>query len=328
MRRLLLGQLESQRVLKFSEGDLVEKKASQIAYCITQASEFYKAADSITINTSPLLYFYGMLALAKALIVANHPDLLLEDVNYHGFTTRPISSELKAYVDNKESWAIEREYAVVREGVFKSLTRIVQNFEFEENAVLYLKDILAVDPEICEMYRRHFGEAPAVQYLYDYKEQLDPYQLEICPQTKDKLAFETAFPMFAHDFEVESEVRHNTALVYHSKLHVKNFPDYMGIYYPIPGGRYLVRGPKTGSKPVEQVKYQFPELSDYVLMFILSSVVRYKQEFWGKVVRGEIDGTLGLINLAMGNCRMRFPNFILNNLFNERFEYGIAGRYM
>ena len=66
---LLKGKIESRRRFSYIDKDIIEKKSSQVAYSISQAYEYFKAADTVTINTSPLLYFYGMLSLAKALIV-------------------------------------------------------------------------------------------------------------------------------------------------------------------------------------------------------------------------------------------------------------------
>jgi len=63
--------------------DIGSRKARQLSACIQQAEEYYNAAGRATIATSPLLLFYGMLSLAKALVVANHPTLLLENINYH-----------------------------------------------------------------------------------------------------------------------------------------------------------------------------------------------------------------------------------------------------
>ena len=72
--------------------------------------------------------------------------------------------------------------------------------------------------------------------------------------------------------------------------------------------------------------YLHPCIADYLGMFILSNTVRYKQEFWGKLINGETAGTVGLVNLFLENVKLRFPIFILENLFGERFEYGAAAR--
>ena len=326
--KLLVGEIKSNRSLFIERGEKLEKKASQIAYAIGQAFEYFKAADTVSISTSPLLFFYGMLSLAKALIIANHPNVLLADISYHGLTTRPCNKELENYATNESIWKIEDEFLVIRPGVFNWLTHVTMDFEFPESTVFKVRDLLRIDPEIADFYFSLYGEIPQAQYLYDDSETLNPYHLEICPRTTDKNTFERVFPEIISDFDIEPNVRHKQALVYRSKSHVTQFPQYIGIYYPLAGGRYIIKGLPYKANDSILLKYQFPELSDYLLMFILSTCVRYKQEFWGKLIHGELDGNIGILNLAISNARLRYPNFILNNLYNERFEYGIAARLM
>lgn len=55
------------------------KQAKQIRYCLEQATEYYKAAASATLTTKPLLLYYGMAALAWAVVLFKQPgDYALE----------------------------------------------------------------------------------------------------------------------------------------------------------------------------------------------------------------------------------------------------------
>ena len=328
-KSLLQGRMKSQRLWGYFDEALLEKKSSQLAYSISQAYEYFRAADTITVNTSPLLYFYGMLALAKALIVANNPNVLLHDIKYHGLHTRPINHALQNYAQDDTQWSIANEYAVTNAGVFKELTDLIHSFTFTDNiSIIKYKDILSVDPELSEFYGRYYDEPSRVHYLYDVKFLSDdPYRIELCPRTVDRNAFELLFPNFTNDFDFQ-EVIHHQALRYTNKDHVSSLPDNIGIFRPIPGGRYLIGGLLFEENGNIISRYISPELCDYVNMFILSNCVRYKQEFWGKVVQGEHEGSLGLINLSISTAVMRFPNFILSQLLNEHVEYGTAARYM
>ena len=97
---LLTGKMKSERQSFFESCELTSRKSHQIAYAIKQADEYFTAGDSVSIATSPLMYFYGMLALTKALLVANSEETLLEDIKYHGLYTRPITSDLRRYTSN------------------------------------------------------------------------------------------------------------------------------------------------------------------------------------------------------------------------------------
>lgn len=327
VKKLLTGQTPSNRKLIFSDTELVEKKSKQIAYSITQAQEYYRAADSVSVATSPLLYFYGMLSLAKALIVANDPELLLDGIKYHGLTSRPNSDELASYSSDETKWTLEDEFVIVKPGVFSLLAQITQGITVSEQNVYYLRQLFSVNPELSDTFIRSYGEYPQIQYLYDYGESIEPYKLTICPRTTNKESFEALFPEFAHDFTCEEGIRHNQALVYHSKPTITEFPSYFGIYSPLPGGHYLVRGLKYQDGSETSFRFTYPELCDYVFMFVLSNCVRYKQEFWGTIIRGETSGSIGIMNQAISIARLRFPNFILGHFYNEGFEYGIAARF-
>ncbi|MCB0206494.1 MAG: hypothetical protein KDH89_16865 [Anaerolineae bacterium] len=329
VKKLLVGQTLSNRAQTqiFTDNELVEKKSTQIAYSISQAREYYYAADAVSVATSPLLYFYGMLSLAKALIVANDPNLLLDEIKYHGLSSRPIPEDSSCHSDNGDVLTLEDECAVVKPGVFLHLARLTQGIEIPENHVYCMRQLFSVNPELADSYVRSYGISSQVQYLYDHQEIYEPYRLTLCPRTIDKTSFERLFPELPNDFACEEAVRHNQALVYQSKSTITEFPRYIGIYSPLPGGRYLVRGLDYQSNGAIIVQYTFPELCDYIFMFILSNCVRYKQEFWGKVIRGEESGSIGIMNQAISIARLRFPNFVLSQFYNESFVYGTTARW-
>lgn len=331
VRNLLSGKISSKRNLIYAENDpLLDKKSTQITHSIKHACEYFKAADTVTINTSPLLYFYGMLSLAKALLIANNSSILLNNINYHGLTTKAYEHipGLKAYVNDEAQWCIEKEYAVTNGGVFKELTKLIHNFEFvDTKSIIRYKDLLSLDPEISEIYQRYYNLPSKLYYCYNYAISEDPFVIELSPSTTDRNNFETVFPEILNDFDFIEENLRNRALLYRSKGHVTSIPDYFGIYEPIAGGQYIIGGLNYEEDKNQKSKYISLELCDYINMFILSDCVRYKQEFWGKIVQGEIDGVLGLVNLSISVARIRFPNFILRELLNEKVAYGQAGRW-
>jgi hypothetical protein len=326
VKKLLQGKLKSGRTLPCPPDEILEKKSRQVAYSIRQAFEYFHAADSISIITNPLLFFYGMLSLSKALVVANTQDQLLDDIKYHGLQTRPITKELKDYLDAEQDWCIEKEYAVTNDGVFKELSKLTSSFEFPKDSVIRYQDILSVDPELSAMYNKYYETPAQVYYLYSKHITTDPLHVELCPRTNNREEFEACFPYIIQDFDFQGNLRHNVALIYRSKQGLNAFPETIGFYSPIAGGNYLVGS--LSYKVAEDIRIRFvpPEICDYLNMFILSNCVRYKQDFWGRLVAGEVEGGLGLINLSISIMKNRFPNYILSHLFNEKFDYGIAGR--
>jgi len=63
--------------IRFSESELGQA-ASYFVYCLKQAKEYFRAAKNVSILTSPLLVFYGMVCLAKNLIILRQPQYPLK----------------------------------------------------------------------------------------------------------------------------------------------------------------------------------------------------------------------------------------------------------
>ncbi len=312
-RRLLCGQLASNRNWCPAPSSMMETKSRQLAYCILQAFEYYKAADAVTIDTSPLLYFYGMLSLAKALVVANEEDCLLDDIKYHGLKIDKTAPSLN----------LETLRARVDEGVFSRLTKTVQGFEYPKDATLEFKDVLSISPELFEMYERYFEEPARCVHCYMIRPlSMKPYTIEICALAQSPEYVVARIPELGTDFTVRPN-QGNTRIYqwFKSKESVGTPPTKFWDYSAPTGGRYLVGALPFQVNSSIKKYYIHPALSDYITMFILSDCVRYKQDLWGSVVQGRETGILGLVDLILSIARHRFPNLVLNSLFGEAFIY-------
>lgn len=326
VERLLAQQAYSTGGLSSDNNAMVRQKAAQVAYSIRQGHDYFRAADLVSITTSPVLYYYGVLSLSKSLLVAKCENLLLNDIRYHGLSTRPTTESQQGYYKDSSSWCIEREFANTRDGVFKHLTLLIHDFEFPDRSTIEYKDLLDVEPETSEMFRRYYGVPPKVEYLYGKSEKNDPYELSISVRTTDHDGFEERFPQFKSDFRRQPGIKHDQALAYVSDPKITSFPEYCGLYDAADGGRWLIGGLKYKHAQGQSERYLRPEVCDYINMFILCNCARYRQELWGELVEGKTVGALGLISLYVSVVRRRFPNFILNQLFGEEFSFGPAGR--
>ena len=313
-RRLLQGQLSAGRTACLTPDDL-ERKARQVAYCIVQASEYYKAADSVTIDTSPLLYFYGMLALSKALIVANEPGTLLDDIKYHG-----LKAERSAALP-----ALEEQRVRTDDGVFARLTNVIQGFRYPKGAAFVLMDVLSISPELSDVYERIFNAPARCLIRYHIRlHSINPYSLEVCVVAPDADYISKRIPELVGDFDLRPNTQGGESAWFkwfRSKPSLPQPPRAFWPYNPAEGGEYLVGAlPYYVDGNLER-RYLYPPLSDYIGMFVLSDCVRYRQDLWRGVVQGRETGVLGLIELFIDVSRRRFPNLILDQLFKEPFEY-------
>lgn len=323
-KKLLTCTMSSGRRFGYLDTPALNRKVDQLSMCINQAYEYFSAADTVSIVTSPLLLFYGMLSLAKALIIADQENVFLEDIQYHGLHNKPINASLISYKSVSTNWTMEQEYAITNEGVFKHLTEVMEGFSFPKNSIFIFKNLLLICPEISGMYEKYYNEASNTMYLYDINEVISPYNLQLYFGTKEENDVYVRFPEVQNDFTMQPALYHGQARHFISKNQMR-FPEYVGIYHSLVGSRYIVGGIKYELDSSILKRYTNPAIIDYIAVFILSTCVRYKQDFWGSIVSGEKSGVLGLIELYISTVKRRFPNIILDMLFREEFRYGSPG---
>ena len=308
---------------KYDSTDTVVSKAKQVAMCIRQADEYFQAAEVVTITTSPLLLFYGVSSLSKALIVARRPEIQLTDINYHGLDTRPKSSAMKNYQKNSNKWELEKEYAYVNQGVFTEFCQSLLTHEFENGTLFKFKSLLKMYPEISELYQRYYGEPAPILYASSLQEKNDPYILSFTSDTKHRLE-ENVFP----ELDILFKIRGNDRSRNFVSKELTGFPKEIGYFSPYVGGNYIVRGVEYQVTGKIEVRYCHPAAVDFIGLFILSSCVRYKQLLWRSLIEGHAVGSLGIILPYVQTIRRRFPNFILDYLTGEKHDYGTPGRWV
>jgi len=329
-RNLLIGKIKSGRTLIYSTTDtILERKIDEISMCIQQGIEYFDAANRITINTSPLLVYYGMLSLAKALVVANSKDTFIDDIKYHGLSTRPVNAELEAFRSDKTNWCIENEFAVVNSGVFNSLNTLINPSRvLHKDSIINIKNSISCVPEMKALFEKFYNEHSNSFDMYTELKEFETGKLEFAignEENPEKLF--KCIPKITNDFE-QTENMHNLFPHFRSKENMKiEQIDYIENYSSFVGGRYIISGLKYEINGQENKMIIDQVLIDYMVLFILGEQVRYHQDLWGKLVRGENSGTIGLLEIYIDIVKRRFPNEILNRLFEEDFDYGTPARF-
>lgn len=326
MRSILVSQRGAREVNDVFEGALADERSKQISYLLVQADEYFRAADAVTLSTKPLPLYYGILSLSKALILAWKREVGLDDLRYHGLDRRPRNSALKAYQNDASAWSLGAEFASVNAGVFSELFRLVHDEDLPSAGIARFDDLLRTDAEISSAYNRLHGFHSLTYPLYDIRVKDDPYEIAFYPTTINKAEFISIFDCMIGDFAVADEIRDEQALVVKSVPEVKVWPRYLGVQRPSAGGRYLVGPVRVETEKGSVSQFISREVADFASMFILSSLVRYKIEFWIDIVRGDARGNVGIVNLHLNSCRRRFPHFVLNGLYGEHFGFGAQAR--
>jgi YaaC-like Protein len=322
---LLTGTIQSERSEHWEKGEVTKERAYDIAACIRQADEYYQAAETVSLATQPLLQYYGALALAKACILANDQQAQLSNLSYHGLQTRSSKDNLQSYIDAPESWQIEQEFAVTNDGVFPRLCNLSDE-SIPKGTELRIKDLLRILPDLTDLYVRHYGEPSHCLYLYDMalveqkesdveQEEIDigkRFEIFFASQKFDQDYLYKIFPEFHDGFE--TAFKHTVFPGFHSISLMSEFPSFIKIEKGTISGKFLVR-------PYAQELYHSATVQ-YATLFILSNIVRYKPAFWMRVIQGEKTGSGSIVAAFCNISRRRFPNDILEIIWQEEFSYG------
>jgi hypothetical protein len=262
-----------------------------------------------------------MLSLAKALVIANHPTLLLHQINYHG---------LKRKKDEPDELPVEDIHLKTDDGVFERFVATITGTPFPRHAEIRFRDIISCLPSVAEFYCRYYGERPKCLVLHDRSfgtlgQNYLSLSIRVYAYGKRLTAEDvtTTIPELATNFVCDEEP-HNQAYRFYTNA-FREMPSYMGIYQSPVGGLYLIGGLPSTVGDSRDKRYVHPACAEYMFMFLLSDCVRYRQEFWSRLIAGDQTGVLGIIDIAIAHTVRHFPNFILNELFGQTFTYGSSG---
>lgn len=309
--KLLNGEIKSNRNIIYDDINVINNKASEISMCIKQAYEYFMASENVSINTSPLLLYYGINSLAKALIVANNEKIYLKDISHHG---------LKCSTEILE---INNEYVILKNGTFKEFLKIIDpKLNLDNETILNFKDMLSCIPELKDFFKIYYQEPSNVVYLYNYKSSVEESILEIYKNEYDILSDDIKNNI-SQSFICSEDSSNNNVIKLKTKSSHEDL-SILGCYDQQYGSKYLIFGLKLSNSKNNNSTLKFIELGciDFAILFLLSNLVRYKQVQWNLLVQGDKEPIVGLINIYLNSMKRRFPNMILNHLYGEEFFYG------
>jgi len=318
VRNLLTGATRSLRQVPWPPTEETNLRADEVASCIRQASEYFAASRMVGLATSPLLQFYCAQALAKAAILCSDPNVTLVELRYHGLSTRPSTAgslergPLQAYASTPADWTLEREFAVVNEGVFPHLARVVGDSVPRTGAVLHLQELLRLVPELAEVYQRHYGESSHCFPLYSKAKRGEPFAVWF--QEKSLGDILAVFPELSTDLERHDD---HDQPGFRRRDGQAEAPPWAKIVRHSVAGHFLVRPhPCLVYKPLSVL---------FASSFIMSNIVRYKPAFWMRALDGAASGTVGILEQLCTTIERRFAHDILECIWQERFSFGSPG---
>jgi hypothetical protein len=325
------------------------EKASDIAVCINQAEAFYQSAASSALRIKPLLLYYGMLALAKALIIAGDNPYKLSPTGTngklattHGLTLKPYRAQDEVVRQGTE---ISNEFCYYQGGLFKQLrqcyarTPIALPSPHQPPPCRFeVKDLLSLLPDDWEKFCSYFDtDWPNVVRVKD-----DWYG------ARNIRGVLLGGP---RQHVIRLDLSSNSAL---TQAHCRRAPNATGYlaciepifsgagYSVVPNGKgCLIKTDPCGCIDDNLVVVRdsggdsyalvspFPfNVNDidvhYVLMYILSNLVRYYPAKWARVAAFSGTDELYLLEGFIETSMVRFPNLILNELSCRHFDFVLS----
>lgn len=300
------------------------RAAQPLMYHVKQARTYYEAARRSDLFVRPLLSYYGMMTLCKALMLTRVPDYPENtSVLRHGISTRKRKrGDYQFFAD---------EVRVQREGLFPELARY-QGRESLIGENWTLKELFSLIPELQDGYRQLFPEETlfpvAVPEVTSVPNRGMPLVLEdrildalhLTPRgLVNRLNRFSPGGEVRFTFEEDPVSVPRFLLFWHHPFisHVNQWE--RGFDHP------LFREDMHGNhwlSPFQRVESCLPEMFvHYALLFALSMLCRYEPPLWGEMIYGMASEEMVLIQEFLQVTQRKFPNLILNELFEEKILF-------
>jgi len=285
----------------------VYEATPKIIFNIIHAEHYFRAGECADVLIKPVLLYYGMINLSKALINsidATYPTTT--SVLKHGLSTRKLKKNDYKFVED--------EVKVQSGGLFVSFHQCLTGESLPPQMRLRMGELLSRLPECTPAFDLCCDSPPHCTRIVENGENewlISRKLLQSSGLTRDEfLCFLNG--SIAH-FEQNSAFTYMSSTDPEGYLHIRCKEDCWE-------RSKLVRTDRSRVHwlclPVHGIN--IPELSTYfVIMFTLSMLCRYETERWGELILTYATADLYIINDFMASASRNFPNLILHCLFND-----------
>lgn len=310
---------------------LVNKKAGQIAFTIRQAEDFFLSAREVDISIKPLLIYYGILGLAKCLIISGDNQYTLDatplDYSEHG--THGLSWKAnvtdRSQIVARKSGALTKEFCITKTtGVYPLFRKCYANISPPNNTKIDIKTLLSLIGENWQAFHSYFSTSPRVYGCDDPKNG----DAETIGDNKQIIGQFSGYFYLFHKQGIENE----------QQCIKRTFPELNALYDHL-GSNYRSRQEVTAmdshivfsrSQTLQGFALIQPfnnfKLTDFdiyfMLFFILSNLCRYKQDKWHKIAqRISTPDEFFLIENIFEIVQYKFPLLILQELEEKDYRF-------
>lgn len=323
---------------------LRKKKARHIADCIRQAEEYFKTASTSDLSIKPLILYYGMLDLVKALMLFGDNALTLDDstlklegLNSHGLTHGTKDAADETIRDKVGNLLEEFCYTSSRgtsSTVFSLLHECWSVSKPSSGVRVVLGDLLAAHPGTWRAYSDHTTVMPKYFkaessfrttvngdehfLMFDSTFQFNTYGFNPGPATDANLWLQQQMPRLASLYTGDS--------VYSPYGYIHNgiptsLEGYQPTYRSSTGEQYTMAD-TVASLPLHPIEIEF------LTMFILGSLTRYAPQKWLTNVQYAGGGEMFVVEGVINSVPVSFPKMILEELDNREYTFTGDSSYL
>lgn len=299
--------------------------AQPLVYYVKQAREIYRIAGKSELFIRPLLTYYGMMNLCKAWLITMDPEYPRNTaVLRHGVSTRKRKKQNYNFLAD--------EVRIQREGLLSELIHI-HRLQRHIGEVWKMKELFSLIPEVQDGYRQLFRESSLYPVaVFDYwkaSNQGMPFYVEESILDNGHVTA-SSFLQRLHHYASDSNIhfsllkqgtkpsllglRWHHPHVFHVNLWEKGFA-HPWFREDRRGGYYLYAGDNRLSTPLPEI------FVHYLLLFSLGMLCRYETALWGDMIYGMTTEDMVLIQEFLDVTQRKFPNLILNALFEEKLIF-------
>lgn len=323
------------------------KRANLINLCLRQGKEYYQTSKEATVLTKPLLLFYGMLNLSKALILLRKPSVTPDNFQYHGLTTKPKNGSPPATrrslmplwcrvsggvfpqllrCGTKERYNM-RATTGLRQVIIDKTTQYPRQPQLAEENVYCVSEIIAVIPELFQLVLDHTKIQPRMAQIHDF------WFIQTEPGRTSPTQHPAARLTIRHD---RQERIKETVRSFDKRQILKDWKlkeDYLNTFrYEIhstqntfhhPDIRETLFGEQFGLFDSRR-KMKLPEIiMHYLLMFILGTAARYIPDLWCRVMEKKVNERI-IVETFLNTSEIKFPLLLLRELRDELIYFRTA----
>jgi len=310
---------------------LIDKKAEQIAFTVRQAENFFLSAREGDISIKPLLIYYGILGLAKCLIISgdNRYTLDATPIDYsehgsHGLSWKANPRDA-AQIAVRDSDSLAQEFCTIKNrGIYPLFRKCYADVMPPNNTRVDMQTLLSLIGENWQVYYSYFGIAPRIYGSDDPKNG----DAETIGDNKQIVGQFSSWYFTFHKQGTENEQQCLERL----------FPELTTLYDHV-GNSYRSQHNITtmdshiifsrsqtlqGFALIQPfANFKLTEFDVYFLLFfILSNLCRYRQDKWHRISqRIAVPDEFFLIENLFDIVQYKFPLLILQELEGKDYRF-------